>query len=95
MRNKFCDGKHNVPYISPPEINFPMTSFEPATAEEVKNWFFVYRLSHMWPRPFTYQIIEILSRCITYSHHDHCQFVFGIRLFSRCSESIVNHAIIQ
>ena len=35
MRNKFCDGKHNVSYISPPEINFPMTSFGPA--EEVKN----------------------------------------------------------
>ena len=34
---KFCDTKHNVPHIPPPEINFPMTSFEPATADEVKN----------------------------------------------------------
>ena len=33
---KFCDPKHNVPHIPPPEINFPMTSFEPATADEVK-----------------------------------------------------------
>ena len=36
IRMKFCDPKHNVPQIPPPEINFPMTSFEPATADEVK-----------------------------------------------------------
>ena len=36
IRMKFCDPKHNVPHIPPPEINFPMTSFEPATADEVK-----------------------------------------------------------
>ena len=33
---KFCDPEQNVPHIPPPEINFPMTSFEPATADEVK-----------------------------------------------------------
>ena len=33
---KFCDPKQNVPHIPPPEINFPMTSFEPAAADEVK-----------------------------------------------------------
>ena len=33
---QFCDPKHNVPHVPPPEINFPMTSFEPATADEVK-----------------------------------------------------------
>ena len=32
----FCDPKHNVPHIPPREINFPMTAFEPATADEVK-----------------------------------------------------------
>ena len=36
IRMKFCDPKHNVPHIPPPEINFPMTSFEPATANEDK-----------------------------------------------------------
>ena len=36
IRMKFCDPKHNVPHISQPEINFPMTSFEPATTDEVK-----------------------------------------------------------
>ena len=36
IRMKFCDPKHNVPQIPPPEINFPMTSFELATADEVK-----------------------------------------------------------
>ena len=36
MRIKFCDAKHNVPHIPPPEVNFPMTSFEPATADKVK-----------------------------------------------------------
>ena len=35
-KNEFCDPKHNVPHIPPPEINFPMTSFEPATVDEVK-----------------------------------------------------------
>ena len=36
IRMKFCDPKHNVPQIPQPEINFPMTSFKPATADEVK-----------------------------------------------------------
>ena len=36
IRMKFCDPKHSVPHIPPPEINFPMTSFEPATADEAK-----------------------------------------------------------
>ena len=36
MCDVICDPKHNVPYIPPPEIIFPMTSFEPATADEVK-----------------------------------------------------------
>ena len=33
---KFCDPKHNVSQIPPTEINFPMTTFELATADEVK-----------------------------------------------------------
>ena len=37
IRMKFCDPKHNMPHIPPPEIHFPMTSFEPATADEVKS----------------------------------------------------------
>ena len=32
----FCDPKHNVPQIPPPEINLPMTTFESATADKVK-----------------------------------------------------------
>ena len=36
IRMKFCDPKHSVPHIPPPEINFPMTLFESATADEVK-----------------------------------------------------------
>ena len=36
IRMKLCDPKHNVPHIPPPGINFPMTSFEPATADEVR-----------------------------------------------------------
>ena len=35
-KNEFCDLKQNVPHIPPPEINFPMTSLEPAAAYEVK-----------------------------------------------------------
>ena len=37
---KFCDPKHNVPHISPPEIIFPIKSFEPATADAEINPFF-------------------------------------------------------
>ena len=33
---KFCDRKRNVPHIPPPEINFQMTLFKPATADEVE-----------------------------------------------------------
>ena len=33
---EFCDPKHNVPHIPQPEIHFPMTSFEPANADEAK-----------------------------------------------------------
>ena len=40
IRIKFWDPKHNVRQIPPPEINFPMTSFEPATADEVKKLIF-------------------------------------------------------
>ena len=40
IRMKFCDPKHNVPHFPPPEINFPMTSFEPATADEVQKLIF-------------------------------------------------------
>ena len=36
IRMKFCDHKHNVPHIPPPKINFPVTPFEQATADEVK-----------------------------------------------------------
>ena len=36
---KFCDPKHNEPHIPPPEINFPMTAFEPATADEINLFF--------------------------------------------------------
>ena len=69
IRMKFCDPKHNVPHIPPPEINLPMTSFKP--------------------------IIEILSRYIADSHHEHCHFVFGIRLFPRRFEIITHHTPIK
>ena len=37
---KFWDPKHNVPHIPPPEMYFLMTSFEPATTDEVKKLIF-------------------------------------------------------
>ena len=43
IRMKFCDPKLNVPHIPPPEINFPMTSFVPATADEVKKLIFSFQ----------------------------------------------------
>ena len=36
---QFCDPRHSVPHITPLEINFRMTSFEPASADEVKKLF--------------------------------------------------------
>ena len=38
IRMKFCDPKHNVPHIPPPEINFPMTSFVPGAGFFNFNW---------------------------------------------------------
>ena len=49
----------------------------------------------LWSGPIAYQIIKILSRSIANSHHEHCQFVFVIRLFLRRFESITRYTLIK
>ena len=87
IRMKFCDPKHNVPHISPPENNFPMTSFEPATADEVNKLILTSQDKSCDLDPLPTKLLN--------SHHEHCQFMFGIRLFPRRFEGITHHTLIK
>ena len=95
IRMKFCDPKHNVPQIPPPEINFPMTSFEPASADEVKKLILSSQDKSCDLDPLPTKLLKSCLDILHYSHHEHCQSVFGVRLFPRRFESITHHTLIK